>query len=142
MIGVIRAIKWNRKDRLPIEYDFNLDLNNLILGLNLQPKQVWHIGRFAIDNEAVCSDNILKSKRITILKLLLLCAFSHVMENTDNVAIAECDSKLFDKLRLFNIHSHVIGEPKNYLGSLTVPIINTAHGVREFVESNKELYHV
>ena len=142
LIGVIRAMEWNWKDILPIELDFNVNMTDFLSHLSVFPSKVWHIGRFAIDQEEMVSDQCLKSRRITILKLLLYCAFKHVSDDKDSIAIAECDFKLFEKLRLFKICSETLGEPKTYFGSLTVPIYNTSAGVKEFVESNKELCYV
>jgi len=142
LVGAIRAMEWNKIDKLPIEKDFNINMDDFLTSLSIAPKKVWHIGRFAIDHKALICDQCLKYKRITILKLLLFSAFKHVAEDKDSIAIAECDSKLFEKLKLFNIHSEIIGESKTYLGSLTIPIYNTSAGVKEFVELNKELFYV
>ena len=142
LIGVIRAMEWNWKDKLPIEIDFNVNMTDFLSHLSSVPSKVWHIGRFAIDQEELISDQYLKSRRIIILKLLLFCAFKHVADDKNSIAIAECDFKLFEKLRLFKICSEILGEPKTYLGSVTVPIYNTSAGVKEFVESNKDLCYV
>lgn len=142
LIGVIRAMEWNWKDMLPIEKDFNVNLADFLSPLSILPKKVWHIGRFAIDQQEFISNQELRARRITILKVLLYCAFKHVADDKDSIAIAECDSKLFEKLRLFNICSEKLGEPKIYFGSLTVPIYNTSAGVKEFVELNKLLCYV
>lgn len=142
LIGVIRAMEWNKRDKLPIEMDFNIDLADFITHLSPVPNKVWHIGRFAIDQEELIVDKYLKSRRITILKLLLISAFKHVADDNDSIAIAECDSKLFEKLKLFNICSEILGEPKKCLGSLTLPIYNTSAGIKKFVESNKDLCYV
>ncbi len=142
LIGVIRAMEWNWKDKLPIEKDFNINLIDFLSTLSTLPKKVWHIGRFAIDQQEITTNQELRSRRITILKLLLYCAFKHIADDEDSIAIAECDSKLFEKLKLFNICSEKLGEPKTYFGSLTVPIYNTSAGVKEFVESNKSLCYV
>ena len=135
-------MEWNKKDKLPLETDFNINLADFITHLSPVPNKVWHIGRFAIDQEELIADKYLKSKRITILKLLLISAFKHIADDNDSIAVAECDSKLFGKLKLFNICSEILGKPKTYLGSLTLPIYNTSAGVKEFVESNKNLCYV
>jgi hypothetical protein len=142
LIGVIRAMEWNWKDKLPIEIDFNVNMPEFLSHLSHFPSKVWHIGRFAIDQEELISDKSLKCKRITILKLLLFCAFKHVADDIDSIAIAECDYKLFEKLKLLKICSEIVGDPKTYFGSLTVPIYNTSDGVKEFVESNQNLCYV
>lgn len=142
LIGYIRALKWNNCDVLPIVKDFNVDLSSFISGLRPSPDEVWHIGRFVIDQEEIRHDEKLMNKRITILKLLLFCAFTHIANAENGIALAECDSKLYTKLKLLGIDSTVIGKSQMYFGSETIPIYNTSRGVRNFVESNKSICYV
>lgn len=139
IVGTIKAQKWDNLSLLPIEEDFDIKFTDIINKLGYSPKEVWHIGRFAIDQEKIKSDPALRNNRVTILKLLLTNAFLHICTNHANIAIAECDKKLFDKLKLLGINSSQIGESKMYLGSETVPILNTAKGVEKFVKEHKHL---
>lgn len=66
-------------------------------------------------------------------------ALQHIYAERTNILIAECDKKLFDKLQLMEIYSSQIGDSKYYLGSETVPMFNTAIGVKRFVEQNNAL---
>jgi hypothetical protein len=142
LIGFIRALKWNSSDQLPMMKDFNVDLGRLISGLSPLPDEVWHIGRFVIDQQEIRHDEKLMHKRITILKLLLFCAFDHIAKAKNGIALAECDAKLFNKLKLMGIDSKIIGESQMYFGSETIPIYNTTSGVKDFVEANKNICYV
>jgi len=135
IVGTIKAQKWDRQSPLPIEHDFNIKVADIVSNLNCYPNEIWHIGRFAIDQEKVKKDQFLRKNRLTLLKLLLANAFQHIYTNPSNIALAECDKKLFEKLKLLQINSTPIGESKTYLGSETVPIYNTSSGV----EKNKHL---
>ena len=139
IIGSIKAQRWDRKSKLPIEDDFDIKIDEVVNNMNYNPYEIWHIGRFAIDQQMIRKDPDLCKHRITILKLLLVNAFQHICTHRNNIALAECDKKLFDKLKLMQINSSQIGESKTYLGSETVPIFNTANGVHEFVKINQHL---
>lgn len=139
LIGSIKAEKWNYTSKLPIEEDFNINIRDILNQLPYIPTEIWHIGRFAIDQQKLKADPKLRKYRLTFLKLLLANAFQHINQNSKNIALAECDRKLFEKLKLLQIHSRALGESKMYLGSETLPIINTAQGVKKFVNSNKNL---
>ncbi|WP_421920378.1 hypothetical protein [Marinifilum sp.] len=139
IIGSIKAQKWDGITKLPIEEDFKIDLKEVLQSLPFTPSEVWHIGRFAIDQKKIISDPYLRKFRITYLKMLLANSFQHISKKPDNIAIAECDKKLFEKLKLMGIQSAALKESKYYLGSETLPILNTGMGVNQFVNDNKNL---
>tara|TARA_R110001583_G_scaffold25760_2_gene93064 strand:- start:11490 stop:12206 length:717 start_codon:yes stop_codon:yes gene_type:complete len=139
IVGTIKAEKWDGKSKLPIEDDFDINVDDILNRLDFKPNEIWHIGRFAIDQQKIRKDFLLRNNRITILKLLLTSVLQHVCMNSNNVYLAESDKKLFDKLKLMGINSSQIGESKMYLGSETVPIFNTAKGVEKFVNKHKHL---
>jgi hypothetical protein len=142
IIGSIKAQKWNGITKLPLEEDFNLNINDILNQISYIPSEIWHIGRFAIDQKKINADAKLRKYRLTFLKLLLVNAFQHINSKPKNIAIAECDRKLFEKLKLLQINSTALGASKMYLGSETLPIINTAQGVNKFVDANKKLCYV
>lgn len=139
IVGTIKAQKWDGINRLPIEEDFGIEVSNFLETLERKPKEVWHIGRLAIDQEKIKTDRYLRQNRITILKLLLTISLQHITSNSTNIFIAESDKKLFDKLKLLGINSLKLGASKYYLGSETVPIYNNAQGVIKFVDDHKHL---
>ncbi|MDE5423347.1 hypothetical protein L3073_14095 [Ancylomarina sp. DW003] len=139
IVGTIKAQKWDGNCKLPIEDDFEIKVDDVLNELNYKPNEVWHIGRFAIDQQKIKTDPFLRKNRVTILKLLMANALQHIYAERTNILIAECDKKLFDKLQLMEIYSSQIGDSKYYLGSETVPMFNTAIGVKRFVEQNNAL---
>jgi len=139
IVGTIKAQKWDGSCKLPIEEDFDIKVDDIVSELSYKPHEVWHIGRFAIDQQKIKDDPLLKKNRIVILKMLMANALQHIYADRTNILIAECDRKLFEKLQLMEIYSSQIGNSKSYLGSETVPMFNTAIGVKKFVEQNTGL---
>lgn len=132
IVGTIRAGLWNKREKLPLQNEFNIDISNFNIS-----GQIWHIGRFAIDSEVMKKE--LLGKRIFIFKTLLYHAISHVCSQDNNVMFAECDRKLHEKVKLLNINSKVIGKPKQYIGSETIPICNTSQDLKSFLWNHKHL---
>lgn len=128
IIGSIRILKWDYIDVLPIQKNFNINPFSVIGDISL--KNVWHIGRFAIKKEV--SD-------ISLFKKLIICAITPVCQHKDNIAFAECDSKLLRMLKLLGIKTTIIGKSINYLGSKTIPISMNYDGLISFYEKNKNL---
>jgi len=126
--GAIRVLKWNYKDRLPIEKIFGI--NPLEITGTSPLKSIWHIGRFAIKKG--CAD-------VNLFKKLMVCAISPICQNENSVAFAECDSKLLRVLRFLGIKVTVIGESVNYLGSETIPVSMDYYGLIDFYRKNKHL---
>ncbi|QIH40216.1 hypothetical protein G7A72_15985 [Flavobacterium sp. Sr18] len=108
--------------------NFNINPFSVIGDISL--KNVWHIGRFAIKKEV--SD-------ISLFKKLIICAITPVCQHKDNIAFAECDSKLLRMLKLLGIKTTIIGKSINYLGSETIPISMNYDGLISFYEKNKNL---
>jgi len=100
IVGTIKSELWDDRKKLPIEKDFRVDLNQFIQGLSYPPQKVFHIGRFAIDQDKIRKKTALRKKRLTILKLLMYYALLPVMENSSNIFICECDQKF--RLSLLN----------------------------------------
>jgi hypothetical protein len=142
IVGTIKSELWDNKKKLPIEKDFKVDLNRFIQGLSHQPQKVFHIGRFAIDQDIINKKIALRKKRLTILKLLMYYALLPVMENSSNIFICECDQKLFSKLNLLGLYPHVVGNSKLCMGSYTVPIYCDNEGIKDFFIQHKQIEYV
>lgn len=125
IIGVIRALKWNGITELPIQTIFNVDIEE-IKRKESEAKEIWHIGCFAIDTQSIGRASIV------ILKILLAQAIFHICTN-DSIMLAECDRKLFEKIKLLNICSCEAGESQYYIGSETVPVYNTSNQLKYFL---------
>ena len=142
IIGTIKTQKWNQITSLSIEKDFGVNLKKLIQSLPFKPKEIYHIGRFAIDQNKVRENFKLQQNRLTILKLLMHFALLPVCSEKSNIFLCECDYKLFSKLEIMGIHPQKLGVPKMYLGSKTLPIICNHSGIKDFFNQNKNLNHV
>lgn len=142
LVGAIKSQKWNGQTILPIEKDFNISINNFIGELIPKPHEVIHIGRFAIDQIKIRKCNVLKMKRVAIMKMLLFYALRPVCNHSSNVVFCESDEKLYSKLSLLGVYSKIIGEPKVYLGSKTLPIYSTESGVLDFINQNRQINYV
>ncbi len=138
----IKCQKWRNSTMLAIEKDFTIDLKYLIHGLNFQPREVFHIGRFVIDQEKIRKNTKLRQRRLIILKLLMYYALRPVFNNESNIFFCECDEKLFTKLNFLGLYPQVIGSSKEYLGSQTIPIYCDHHGIKEFFNLNKSISYV
>lgn len=129
IIGSIRILKWNYKDKLPLQKIFHINPLDT-LPPNENYLKIWHIGRFAITKG-------LKDKNL--LKKLMVCAISPICEQRKGIAFAECDSKLLRTMNLLGIETKIIGKSITYLGSETIPVSMKYEGLRNFYQKNKHL---
>ena len=142
IIAAVKCQKWNYSTVLAIEKDFMVDLKYFIHGLNFEPWEVFHIGRFVIDQDKIRKNKDLSQKRLTILKLLMYYALLPVFENSSNIFFCECDEKLYSKLNLLGLYPKIIGSPKVYIGSKTIPIYCDHHGIEKFFYTSKNIEYV
>lgn len=138
----VKCQKWNNSTVLAIEKDFRIDLRYFIHGLNFQPREVFHIGRFVIDQDKIRKNKSLRQRRLNILKLLMYYALFPVFNNRLNIFFCECDEKLFTKLNFLGLYPKIIGVPKEYLGSKTIPVYCDYDGIKNFFYQNKSINHV
>ncbi len=130
ILGTIRVLKWNFIDQLPIQKIFGI---YPLLAINKEHvRDVFHVGRFAVKKES-CDVNLFKR--------LLICVAELICKQKDNVAFAECDSKLLRMLNLLGVKTTILGESIDYLGSETIPIAMTYDGIVGFYNKNKHLVH-
>lgn len=122
MFASVKCQKWKNSTKLAIEKDFRVDLRYFVHGLNFQPKEIFHIGRFVIDQDKIRKSRRLRQKRLVILKLLMYYALLPVFSNESNIFFCEYDERLFPKLNLLGLYPQIIGSPTEYLGSKTIPI--------------------
>lgn len=141
IVGTIKSELWDNNTTLSIERDFLVNVKYFIQGLQQNPQKIFHIGRFAIDQDKIRKKTALRKKRITILKLLMYYALLPVTENNSNIFFCECDQKLYLKLNIMGLYPHVIGSSKFCMGSQTVPIYCDNAGIKDFFNQNKHLSH-
>ena len=128
ILGSIRILKWNYTDVLPIQKIFGI--NPLLVTNEPNINVIYHIGRFAIRKDI--SD-------LNLFKKLLFYVAQLICKHPNNIAFAECDSKLLRILNLLGVKTSVIGASVNYLGSETIPIQIDYEGSIDFYNKNKHL---
>ena len=131
IIGSIRLMKWDRKQRLPIQTYFHLPSFTHLLPND--KAAIWHIGRFAINSDANCG--------LILFKQLMLYAMIPIYENRNDVLLAECDNKLLRAMKLMGVQAQKLGEGISYLGSETTPIYIRHDGLSDFFQRNRGLLH-
>jgi hypothetical protein len=139
IFGTINVCLWNGEEKLAIEEEYNLDIKQLIKNRGLNPPEIWHIGRFAIDRQLINQNEVLKAQQGFYFKLLLTCALVHICTNPNNLMIAECDTKLQRALMAIDIFCEKLSEGHFVLGSQALPVINTGAGLSVFLQRHRHL---
>ena len=93
---------------------------------------VWHVGRFAIKSHT-------SNDAIVILKTLIICAISPIVNTRSSIMLAEIDAKLIRSLRRMDIELAPIGKPLYYIGSETFPISARNSDLTNYYEKYRNL---
>ncbi|WP_428231988.1 hypothetical protein [Flavobacterium sp.] len=128
LVGTIRVLKWDFVSVLPIQKMFGINPFLCTGGSDIH--EIWHIGRFAIKKGV---------RDLNILKRLLVSAIAPICTHKDNIAFAEIDAKLLRVLTLMGIKAKIVGKSIEYLGSETIPVSMSYHGLIDFYNANKDL---
>ena len=139
IFGAINASLWQGTYQLAFEREYNLSIRELIKTRNLNPPQVWHVGRFAIDRKFINQHETLKATQGLFFKLLMTCAFTHVCTHPNNLMIVESEVKLWRIGKLLGISCETLAEARMVLGSESFPAIDTGAGLQSFVDKHKHL---
>jgi len=131
IIGSIRLMNWDQRQKLPIQTHFHLASFTHLLPNSRAT--IWHIGRFAVNSDANCG--------FTLFKQLMLYAMEPIYENKNDILLAECDNKLLRTMKLMGIQAQRLGEGLKYLGSETTPIYITYSGMADFFQKNRDLLY-
>lgn len=123
---IIGTIRLSRKTTtslpFPIEKEFGIDINTLVPDQITSPSEVWHCGRLTIDKDVVKEEGI-QINAIKLFNILLLYAIKISSKNANNILVFESDGLLYKLLKSLKINAQLIGEPKEYLGSKTYPLM-------------------
>jgi hypothetical protein len=65
-----------------------------------------------------------------------------VFNNRLNIFFCECDEKLFTKLNFLGLYPQIIGAPKDYTASKTIPNYCDYDGIKNFFYQNKSINRV
>ncbi|MBR5716587.1 MAG: hypothetical protein IKX59_08365 [Bacteroidales bacterium] len=123
IIGCIRTCRWDRKVTLPMQKIFNINPAEIIESSD--DVQFWHVGRFAVDSYCGISP-------IILFKQLMLFAIIPIVEARDAIMLAEVDNHLMHIVNHLGIITHPLGNPIEYLGSLTTPVYSWASDLNDY----------
>lgn len=142
-IGAIRATLWDGTFHLPMDREFGIDIRQVINDRGLHPTEIWHVARFAVHSYKNIGLSINFDERLKIIRILLSSVIKLICRHDNNVMLAECDERFLNINPFIGIiGNEIIGESLMYLGSPTIPVINTAKNLSLFLEKNNILSHV
>ncbi|USN53792.1 MAG: GNAT family N-acetyltransferase [Candidatus Nomurabacteria bacterium] len=113
VVGTIRLIKRTNRN-LPIEHDFGISLNG-----SISSKKVVEISRLAVDKKFRKSS----LKHPSIMLGLLKACYRYAEENGIAMFVAAIDQNVYNMLKKFRFSFNLLGEPKHYMGSISVPVL-------------------
>ncbi len=123
LIGTIRVLKCKADKDYPLTPAFKPDL--------FKGKQLWHVGRFAVNHSTNTLINAISFKR------LVLYALAHICDNVGSILIAECDKRLFTTLNHMKINLRKTGNSFTCLGSETIPVMASYSDIYPFFDREK-----
>lgn len=132
IIGSIRVMKWNMRNKLPMQKIFGINPLDHITTSNVTT--FWHIGRFAISTCSGISCG-------TLFKQLMIYAIYPICKEKDGYMIAECDSKLLRTMSLLGIDTVSLSKGIYYLSSETIPVYANKAGLEKFYRNFSYLHH-
>lgn len=135
ILGTIKATRGDENISFPIEYEFNVDINQVIKEKNLKVNEVWHLGRLAIDSNTLRAQKLpIASKQM--LRLLLINSLSVINHQPNNLMIAESDVLIYEIFHNLGINMQIVGELRHCLGSPTYPVIVTGEDIDNWLKKN------
>ena len=128
IVGAIRITHWNDNPHtLPLIKIFGDEIVDPQELLNSY-HHLWHVGRFAIRQEY--------GNNGKLFKMLMLYAISPIFQHRQGVLLAEADEKLLRIMKALRIDVKSLSEGKEYIGSITIPMMVTKEGLTEFMLRN------
>lgn len=118
ILATVRAIE-RRGQPLPIEQDFGIDPMAVCSGFGWVPHRIFEIGRFARCTIPGVTESVAHRAVDEVLASLV----AHCGQHLDNVAFASIDVAVLGLLRRKGFPFLALGEPVQYLGSPTVPVV-------------------
>ncbi len=140
LIGTIKATLKKENIIFPIEYEFGIDIKQIIKEKELEIEEVWHLGRLAIDSERLKKENTTLTSR-EILKNLLLHSLRVIGENDKSLMIAESDVLIHEIFKELGLEMKIIGAQKECLGSPTYPVMLTGIEINNWLAKQMELIY-
>jgi hypothetical protein len=135
ILGTIKATRRKKNIKFPIEYEFNVNIDDVIKEKNLQVEEVWHLGRLAIDSNTLRSQESPINSR-EMLRLLLVKSLGVINHQPNNLMIAESDVLIYEIFHSMGINMQIVGDLRHCLGSPTYPVIVTGEDINQWLQQN------
>lgn len=135
ILGTIKATRKVEDISFPIEYEFNVDLQQVIEEKKLMVNEIWHLGRLAIDANTIRTQKLPITSR-QMLRYLLMHSLSVINQHPDNLMIAESDVLIYEIFHDLGINMQIVGELRHCLGSPTYPVIVTGEDITQWIKQN------
>lgn len=135
ILGTIKATRRKKNIKFPIEYEFNVNIDDVIKEKNLQVEEVWHLGRLAIDSNTLRSQESPINSR-EMLRLLLVKSLGVINHQPHNLMIAESDVLIYEIFHSMGINMQIVGDLRHCLGSPTYPVIVTGEDIDQWLQQN------
>lgn len=135
ILGTIKATRKKNDIKFPIEYEFNVNINEIIKEKALEVNEVWHLGRLAIDSNSLRNQKLPITSR-QMLKFLLIHSLSVINHQPNSLMIAESDVLIYEIFHDLGINMQIVGELRHCLGSPTYPVIVTGEDINCWLQKN------
>lgn len=138
ILGTMRAIYKNNGE-LPIEKDFQVNIEKFLEDEKCDPANIIEIARFATNHELSQELQISPRSAISYALLREMCLF--IEKEKVKFLFASIDERVLKWLQRIGFNWKSIGETKFYIGSPTVPVMLKASEMKKNLEIiNPELY--
>lgn len=135
ILGTIKATRKNDDIKFPIEYEFEVDLKQIIKEKKLEVNEIWHLGRLAIDSNTMRSQKLPITSR-QMFKYLLIHSLGVINQHPNSLMIAESDVLIYEIFHSLGINMQIVGEIRHCLGSPTYPVIVTGKDIHNWLLEN------
>ena len=135
ILGTIKATRKDDDVIFPIEYEFEVNLDEIIQEKGLKVNEVWHLGRLAIDSNTLRSQKLPITSR-QMFRYLLIHSLSVINHHPNNLMIAESDVLIYEIFHSLGLNMQVVGNLRQCLGSPTYPVIITGEDMHRWLTQN------
>ena len=135
ILGTIKATRREKEIKFPIEYEFNVNIDQVIEEKELEVQDIWHLGRLAIDSNTLRGEKLPVNSR-EMLRLLLVNSLTVINHQPNNLMIAESDVLIYEIFHSMGINMQIVGELRHCLGSPTYPVIVTGDDINLWLQKN------
>lgn len=137
VIATLRLTQWTEGIRVPIEQEFGVSISKLMSDLQTPEGSVWHSGRLSMNKETLINAGFTRNYSLNLLKSIVQYGFQILTGDPAAIVIGEMDTMAIKAVSKIGIHCEKVGEPKYFMGSMTVPVMTRLANIRmlPYVES-------